>query len=175
MPVGTRTPARTCSGTQVAQYAAETLVGGATMGTSSRYFQTTGELYRSIQRLEQLRATYPGPADGAQVHRLASASAGLFAVSRIDRADQREFLVVLNNSSSAQTASLATSRAGPSQAVYGGSGSKVAGRDGRVSLTVPALSALVLRADKPMPARATAPAVYNLTSPSAGRCRRGPR
>ena len=154
-------------GTQVAQYAAETLVGGATMGTAS-HFGTTGELYRSIQRLEQLRATYPALADGAQVHRLASASAGIFAVSRIDRSDQREYLVVLNNSSSSQSASLATFSPGHTfESIYGGAGSRVAGRDGRVSLTVPALSAVVLRADRPMPARTSAPAVY-VTSPSAG-------
>ena len=91
-------------GTQVAQYAAETPSAARPWerrATSGPPASSTGRSSGS----SSLRATYPALADGAQVHRLASASAGLFAVSRIDRTATREFLVVLNNSSSAQTAS----------------------------------------------------------------------
>jgi pullulanase-type alpha-1,6-glucosidase len=153
--------------TQVAQYAGETLGGGATKG-STDHFGTSGALFQHMRRLADLRATYPALADGAQIHRLASASSGVFAVSRIDRSDSREFLVVLNNSTSPKPVTFTTFS--PRTAfvpIFGATGTQYAASNGQVTMTLPPLSARVYRAARPMPARANAPAVY-VTSPSPG-------
>ena len=46
--------------------------------------------------------------DGAQNHRSRRPAPGVYAFSRIDRRDQREYVVVLNNSEQAQTATIPT-------------------------------------------------------------------
>jgi hypothetical protein len=153
--------------TQVEQYAAETLVGGATMGTADHFSKGTA-LYGYLRKLHGLRASHPALADGAQIHRLASGAAGIFAVSRIDRADRREYLVLFNNSSEPQRATLSTfsprTRFAP---LLGATSDQITGRDGRLTVTVPPMSVRVYRADQRMPQRSAAPAVY-LTSPGPG-------
>ncbi|HEX2704133.1 MAG TPA: pullulanase-type alpha-1,6-glucosidase [Candidatus Lustribacter sp.] len=154
-------------GTQVEQYAAEPLVGGGTMGTSA-HFDRDAPLYRSTKALAALRAAHPALADGAQIPRYSSGAAGIFAVSRIDRARRTEYLVVTNNATEPKTVTLATYSPSTSFApIYGAAGSQRSGADGRVTLTVPPLSARVYQAQQPMPARSSALPVF-LTSPSAG-------
>jgi pullulanase-type alpha-1,6-glucosidase len=152
--------------TQVGTYATEPLLGGPS-GSRARY-DTNAPLYQHIRALSELRAAHPALADGAQVHRYASNGAGVFAFSRIDRAKDVEYVVALNNATTATSATFATyghnQRFAP---VYGTSSSVRSGKDGRLTVTVPPQSALVWRATSPMDQPRSAPSVY-LTSPSAG-------
>ncbi len=152
--------------TKVGQYAAEPVIGG-TAGSRDRY-DTKAPLYQQISKLEALRAANPALADGAQIHRYASDSAGIYATSRIDTKGKREYLVVANNATTAKTATFATYSA---QAKFvpllGGSGDMRADTAGRVTVTVPPLSVAVYRANSVMTDSKAAPPVYPL-SPSAG-------
>ncbi|AKT51310.1 alpha-1,6-glucosidase [Arsenicicoccus sp. oral taxon 190] len=152
--------------TKVAQYAAEPVIGGPS-GSRDRY-DSSAPLYRTIAELAALRQANPALADGAQVHRYASDRAGIYAFSRIDRATGREYVVAVNNSTTAQTATFATYvRQRPFTQLYGTTSMLRSDKEGRVTATVPPLSVSVWSSLGAMQPRATAPAVY-LTSPGAG-------
>jgi pullulanase-type alpha-1,6-glucosidase len=152
--------------TQVPSYAAEPVLGGPS-GSRARY-DTSAPLYEHIKALSALRAANPALADGAQVHRYASGSAGIFAFSRIDEANRTEYVVALNNASSAKSATFATY--GHNQTfrpLYGTKATERSAKDGRLTVTLPAQSVAVWEADSPMDKPKSAPPLY-LTSPGAG-------
>ena len=60
-------------------------------------FDTKHPLYKTIQVLANLRKTSPGLKDGAMILR-PNSTEHLFAFSRIDRSEQIEYLVAINNS-----------------------------------------------------------------------------
>lgn len=152
--------------TKVAQYAAEpNAIGPA--GAKDRY-DTSSVLYRQLAGLAALRTKYPALADGAQIHRFASDSAGIYAFSRVDRSSGEEFVVAVNTASSAKSASFASFIPnGHFAPVYGATTGLAAGRDARVTVTVPALGVSVWKSYAKIPARRSAPAVY-LTGPAPG-------
>ncbi|MGB3829511.1 MAG: pullulanase-type alpha-1,6-glucosidase [Ornithinimicrobium sp.] len=152
--------------TQTQQYADEPVLGGPS-GSIERY-NPEHPLYQQIAGLAALREEYPALVDGAQIHRYASSSEGVFAFSRIDPDEQVEYLVVANNSTSAKTASIPTYGARQKFAgVYGDESSLRTGRDSRLKVTVEPLSVQVYRAKGSIKARDEAPALA-MTSPSAG-------
>jgi pullulanase-type alpha-1,6-glucosidase len=152
--------------TQVPSYATEQVLGD-TSGAKDR-FNANAPLYQHIKSLSALRAANPALADGAQVHRYASSSAGIFAFSRIDQGKRVEYVVALNNATTAKSATFETyghhQRFAP---IYGTTTSARSGKDGRLTVTVPAQSVSVWKATSPMDKPRSAPAVY-LTSPGAG-------
>ncbi|MCO5309890.1 MAG: pullulanase-type alpha-1,6-glucosidase, partial [Austwickia sp.] len=153
--------------TQVAQFAAETLVGGGTMGTGE-HFGTDGPLFEHIAGLARLRAAHPALADGAQVPRFAANSAGCYAFSRVLAADGIEYLVIANNATTAAPAAFATY--GPEMTfhpIYGTDRPLTADREARVHLTVPPLSVQVFRAERAIP-DPIGPLVVHLISPGRG-------
>ncbi len=132
---------------QVTSYNDDAMIGGVPTGSRDR-FGTDGPLYQSISELGALRDKYPALADGAQVHRYASDSAGIYAFSRVSR-DRKpvEYLVVANNSTEPKTADLATwSRDDRWKPLYGGGSRLRTDAEGRVTVTVPPLSVQVWRA-----------------------------
>ncbi len=94
--------------TKTADYADDAIVGSDQPAGSGSHFDTKAPLYTAISRLASLRATYPALADGAQVHRYASDSAGSTRSAAIDTKAEREYLVVANNATTAKTATFAT-------------------------------------------------------------------
>ena len=152
--------------TKVAQYAAEPNLTGPS-GSRNRY-STTAPLYVQTKQLAALRQAHPALANGAQTHRYASGSAGIYALSRVDRASNIEYLVVANNATTAKTATFDTFTKNVGYTpIYGGGTAIRSAAGGRVNVTVPALGVRVFKARAKIPARAYAPPVY-LTSPSAG-------
>ncbi len=152
--------------TQVQTYATEQVLGGPS-GSRER-FDTTAPLYQHIKKLSAVRAANPALADGAQIHRYASSSAGIFAVSRIDAGKRVEYVVALNNAATTKSATFATY--GHNQKftpVYGTSSSVRSGKDGRLTVSLPGQSVAVWKATSPMDKPRSAPALY-LTSPGAG-------
>ncbi|WP_455361870.1 pullulanase-type alpha-1,6-glucosidase [Streptomyces sp. SYSU K21746] len=123
-------------------------------------------VYRSIAALSKLTKDHPALRDGVQTERLAAGS--VYAFSRTDAKRQTEYLVAVNNAATPRTVELATGSASTDfHTLYGGSGTVSSGSDKKVTVTVPALSSVVLRAAKPLAEPATKPSV-TLKAPAAG-------
>src|SRR4051794_23448987 len=151
---------------QVASYNDDPMIGAPT-GSRERYDRNS-TMYRYLERLSALRKQYPALADGAQTTRFASDAAGIFAVSRVERRDGVEYLVVANNADTAKTATFDTyTPHSPFRSIFGGGGPLFSGRHGQVTVTVPPLSVQVYRAHRPVPRSWSAPAAF-FASPSAG-------
>ncbi len=154
---------------QVPEYADQALLDGTTAGAVDRY-GTDAPLYRHVAALAQLRAATPALTTGAQVERYADGA--VYAFSRVGD-DDVEHLVALNNAATPATVAVDALTPGATFASLlstSGAGSATgatatADADGRVELTVPPFGALVLRADRAVPAGDDTIA---LTVPGAG-------
>ena len=84
--------------------------------------------------------------------RWSSAAPGIFAFSRLDRGERREFVVALNNAETAKTAACRRTWSTPSSSscTARARGSVRSDRDSRLSVTVGPLSAVVYRAKRPL-------------------------
>ena len=133
--------------TQVDQYASEQLIDGTVAGSTDRY-DTDSALYKHIAELSRLRATTPALSTGSQIELYSQDSAGVYAFARVDRDEKIEHLVALNNAGEDQTVTFTTLTPGAAYTpLYGTDKAVTADADGTVTLTVPAMSAVVLRAD----------------------------
>ncbi|MFJ8441878.1 pullulanase-type alpha-1,6-glucosidase [Kitasatospora griseola] len=139
-------------------YNSDPVIGGAS-GPADRYGKD-GALYRGIAGLAKLRKDNPALADGAQVERYAADGPGVYAFSRIDAKDQVEYLAAVNNAAEAKTVTLDTFSAGMDfDGLYGFQGKVTSGADGRVTVTVPAMSSLVLKAKHRLARPAAGPSI----------------
>ncbi|MEU5724948.1 pullulanase-type alpha-1,6-glucosidase [Micromonospora sp. NPDC047738] len=144
---------------QVPDYLDDDLIGTTRTHAGDQY-DTGHPLYRTIAELGRLRQAHPALRDGIQVTRYAADGPGVFAFSRILPTDRTEYVVAVNNAASAQTVTVDTWSADATfTGVYGGAATATAGADGKLSVTVPAMSAVVLRADRAIPQAGAAPAV----------------
>ncbi|NMR18984.1 pullulanase-type alpha-1,6-glucosidase [Cellulomonas fimi] len=151
--------------TQVEEYADQALVDGTPAGSVDRY-DTDAALYTHIADLAELRETYPALATGAQLERYSQDN--VYAFSRVDRDEKVEHLVALNNDDAAATVTLTTLTPGATFAPLLGTTTAVtADAAGRVTLEVPPLAAVVLRADAPVAAADAAPEI-TIDVPAAG-------
>ncbi len=157
---------------QVTEYTDQTLLTGETVGSVDRY-DTDAPVYQQIAELSALREAYPALGTGAQIERYVSDGAGVYAFSRVDPDERVEHLVALNNTGADLTVDIPTLTSGATfDGVYGtgssGAGATVAADDaGVATVTVPALGAVVLRADGEVSAPAAA-AELTVTAPSPG-------
>ena len=124
-------------------------------------FWTGHPLYREIAQLARLAKDHPALRDGAQQHRYADTGAGVYAFSRIRAADQREYVVALNNAETAKTAAIPTWMTSASfDPIYGANTATLrSDTRRRLTVTVPPLSAVVYRARGTVPASAEAPEI----------------
>lgn len=138
-------------------YNSDRVLGGPS-GPADRYGQG-GELYQGIAGLAALRRDNPALADGAQIQRYAADGAGVYAFSRIDAGQQVEYLVAVNNATEAKTVTLDTFSAGMGfDPIYPAAGPRLtSGADRKVTVTVPALSSVVLKAGAKLAAVNAAP------------------
>jgi len=145
---GDKDARQTLFATQVDEYADQPLVTGEQAGSQDRY-ATDAPLYAHVAALAELREAHPALATGAQVERYAENGAGVYAFSRVDREEKVEHLVAVNNAAQAKAATFTTLTPGASYEVLHGDGEPVTADDaGEVTVTVPATSAVVLRADR---------------------------
>ncbi|MER6095334.1 pullulanase-type alpha-1,6-glucosidase [Streptomyces sp. NPDC001728] len=126
-------------------------------------YDTTHPVYTSVAQLSKLTRENPALRDGVQQERLAEDS--VYAFSRTDAKTRTEYLVATNSATTEKTVTVPVDSA-DFRTLYGGQGAVVS-KNGAVTVTVPALSSLVLKADKPLPAPAAKPAV-SLRAPAAG-------
>lgn len=157
---GDKDARQTMFGSKVADYVDDDELGTGRTHADAAY-DTKHPLFTSIAALSKLRKDNPALTDGAQKELYAKDS--VYAFSRTG--DNREYVVAVNNASEAKTVELPVEST-TFRSVYGDSGS-VAAPDGRVKVTVPALSSLVLRAASKLPAPAAKPTL-SLKAPAAG-------
>jgi hypothetical protein len=159
-PGGDQNARQTMFASQVPDYLDDDLLG-TTATHAQDNFVTGHPLYQSIRGLAALTLAHPALRDGAQVHRYAADGPGIYAFSRLDRHDQREYVVALNNSEQAQTAAIPTYAAKRGfHRLYGSGPTQVRSTsDSTLTLTVPPLSAVVYKMDGRIPGAKAAPAV----------------
>lgn len=153
--------------TRVAEYADQNLITGERAGSVDRY-ATDAPLYQHIAALSELRRTHPALTDGAQIERHAASGAGIYAFSRVDASEKVEYLVAVNNAATAQSVDLTTLTADADYAVlYGEADALTTDAGAAASVAVPALSAVVWKADTTVTAPAEA-APVTVQVPAAG-------
>jgi glycosidase len=147
---------------------------GTDATTAASNFDPRHPLYRGIGRLAAVTRAHPALRDGAHQHRYASDGPGIYAFSRIDRREQREYVVALNNAEQAQTAAIPTYTTKRFYRRAYGDGERWlrSGRDGRLRVTVPALSAVVYELAGRIPGSHAAPAI-SLAEPAPSAPSRG--
>ncbi|SNX57962.1 pullulanase-type alpha-1,6-glucosidase [Streptomyces sp. TLI_55] len=135
---------------------------------ASDAYDTTAPLYRQISALAKLRKANPALTDGIQTERYAADGAGVYAFSRTDAKTGQEYVVAFNNAGEAKSATFGVGSAAMAyQGVYGGDASVRSDADKKLTVSVPAGSALVLKAAARPAKSATAPTI-TLKAPAAG-------
>lgn len=137
---------------RTADYLDDDLIGTDRTHAVDNY-STDHPLYQAIASLGSLRAAHPGLATGTQTTRYAGG--GVFAFSRADAGEKTEYIVAVNSATTEQTITVDTaSGAGTAyNRIYPVTGDgPVAGADGKITITVPALSTVVLQAGRKLPA-----------------------
>ncbi|MFE9834411.1 pullulanase-type alpha-1,6-glucosidase [Streptomyces sp. NPDC005551] len=135
---------------------------------ASDAYDTSAPLYRRIAALAELRKDNPALADGVQTERYAADGPGVYAFSRTDARTGVEYVVAVNNADEKREATFATGSADmPFRGIYGTSSVVTSDAEKKVTVTVPAGSAVVLKAAGRLAAPAAEPAL-TLKSPAAG-------
>jgi pullulanase-type alpha-1,6-glucosidase len=151
----------------VASYADNDLIGTDATSADDN-FDETHPLFTTLEEYSAVYRDNSALRRGAQIHRVSSDGPGVYAFSRIDRDEKVEYVVALNNTTAEKTVGLTTLTANASFApVYGTTTGISTDAAAAASVTVPALSAVVYRADKTVTAPAEAPAV-TVKVPAAG-------
>lgn len=159
---------------QTPQYRDLPLLGTTRTGRDDK-FDPSHPFYRHIAALAAIRTSHPGLALGAMLLR-PSGNPHVFAFSRIERAEQVEYLVAVNNSrTQAQTVTLATcqpegARLDPlfdSESAGARGPSLKAAAGGAVAVTLAPMQLCLWKAATPLPAPSSAPTV-RLAAPAAG-------
>jgi alpha-amylase len=159
-PGGDQDARQTLFASKVPDYLGDDLLGtDATHATDN--FNTGHPLYAKIRELAQLTKEHPALRDGAHQHRYASDGPGIYAFSRTDAKDQREYVVALNNSEEPQTAAVPTYIAKRNYSLLYGDAAENSktSADGKLAVMVPPLSAVVYQSSGRIPRENAAPAV----------------
>ncbi len=152
--------------TQVAEWRTEERVGGPPIGTGSSFDVDTvsNHVASGIRQLAQLRERFPALATGSTVVRYARE--GVLIVSRFDHEDRREYLVAFNASEEDASVTITTSTPSTRWIQHWGSDVKLFETDavGRISVGIPALGAVVARADGQLPRRGAVRATLRVST-----------
>ncbi|MFE6227745.1 pullulanase-type alpha-1,6-glucosidase [Streptomyces sp. NPDC057854] len=159
---GDKDARQTLFASRVADYLDDDQLGTDRTHATDAY-DTAHPVYRSIAALSRLTKAHPALRDGVQRTRLTEGS--VYAATRTDARQRVEYLVAANSATEPKTVDVPVDSAA-FRTLYGGQGA-VTAKDGKVTVTVPALSTLVLKADAPLPAVTAKPSV-TLTAPAAG-------
>ncbi|MEU5592344.1 pullulanase-type alpha-1,6-glucosidase [Streptomyces sp. NPDC020298] len=164
---GDKDARQTMFASKVADYLDDDEIGTARTHASDSY-DTSAPLYEEIAALSRLRKSNPALTDGVQTERYAADGAGIYAFTRTDARTGQEYVVALNNAGEAKTATFATGSAGMSyRGVFGTDGTLRTDGDRRLTVTVPAGTAVVYKATGPLARPATKPTI-TLKAPDTG-------
>ncbi len=138
--------------TQVAEWQTQPRLGSPPIGTGSSFDVTDNPIEVRLEELSQLRRDNPALGYGATIIRYSRRT--VLAVSRIDAAARREYLVLTNSgtSSSKITVQTATPSSGW-DVLFGGGTAPSSGANGKLTVTVPAVGAVLLEAQKQFPVK----------------------
>ncbi|SDE39393.1 pullulanase-type alpha-1,6-glucosidase [Streptomyces griseoaurantiacus] len=164
---GDKDARQTMFASKVADYLDDDEIG--TTRTHARdAYDTKAPLYEQIAALSRLRRAEPALTDGFQTERYAADGAGVYAFTRTDARTGQEYVVALNNTGEDRKAAFATGSAGMTyRGIYGTRASTTSDAGRKITVTVPAGSAIVLKATAPLGKPATRPEV-TLKAPEAG-------
>jgi hypothetical protein len=138
--------------TQVAEWRTEERVGSPPIGAGSSFDLASHPVSEHLRALGALRDDHPALSTGGSFVR--HAQEGVLAVSRIDRAARREYVAVFNASEEAVSVAIQTATPSSSWAqLLGPAASFTTAANGRATLRVPPLSALLFRAASDLPRR----------------------
>ncbi|WP_333774136.1 pullulanase-type alpha-1,6-glucosidase [Streptomyces sp. IBSBF 3136] len=164
---GDKDARQTMFASKVADYLDDDEIGTGRTHASDAY-DRSAPLYKDIAALAKLRRNNPALTDGVQTERYAADGAGVYAFTRTDARSGTEYVVALNNADEAKTATFATGSAGMTyRGIYGTRATADSDADRKVTVTVPAGSAVVLKAAGPL-AEPTAKPSLTLKAPDAG-------
>ena len=142
--------------TKVSQWQYEDRVWSGIDSTTDSYNLVT-PLTTRITLLNSLRKQYPALATGAETVR--NSTNNTLVVSRLDKAERREYLVAFNSGNTAQNLSITTSTPSSSWTPLLGATKAVSSNASNIiSITVPARGTIIYRASNQLPdASATVP------------------
>ncbi|GGJ64733.1 pullulanase-type alpha-1,6-glucosidase [Streptomyces brasiliensis] len=164
---GDKDARQTMFASKVADYLDDDEIGTDRTHASDSY-DTTAPLYRDIAALSELRKANPALTDGVQTERYAADGAGIYAFTRTDAKTGQEYVVALNNAGDDKSATFATGSADMSyRGIYGTDTTVTTGADRKLTVTVPAGSAIVLEAAGRLEKPASRPTI-TLEAPDAG-------
>lgn len=164
---GDKDARQTMFASKVADYLDDDEIGTARTHASDSY-DTSTPLYEEIAALSRLRKANPALTDGVQTERYAADGAGIYAFTRTDARTGQEYVVAFNNAGEARTATFATGSPGMSyRGVFGAHGTLKTDGDRRLTVTVPAGTAVVYKAGGTLAKPATRPTI-TLKAPDAG-------
>ena len=157
---GDQVARQTMFASQVPEYLDDDLLGTDSTHAKDN-FSPDHQLYQRIRQLAALTKSHPALRDGAHQDRYSSDGAGIYAFSRLDREQQREYVVALNNSESEKTAAIPTYlRNGRFVRVYGSGAQQLTSNNNRLlTVTVPALSAVVYESAQRIPRSEAVPRI----------------
>ncbi|MFD6325794.1 pullulanase-type alpha-1,6-glucosidase [Streptomyces sp. NPDC058442] len=165
---GDKDARQTLFASRTADYLDDDLIGTDRTHAEDTY-DTTSPLYRQISALAKLRTAHPALTDGVQQQRYAADGPGVHAFSRTGTGkDTTEYVVAFNNAGEARKATFATNSARMTfRGIHGTDTSVTSGADRKITVTVPAGSAIVLKAAGRLAQPAAKPTV-TLKAPEAG-------
>ncbi|KUO13189.1 pullulanase-type alpha-1,6-glucosidase [Streptomyces sp. DSM 15324] len=164
---GDKDARQTMFASKVADYLDDDELGTDRTHASDAY-DPSAPLYRRIAALAGLRKANPALTDGVQTERYAAEGAGVYAFSRTDARTGTEYVVAFNNADTARTATFATGSAAMAfHGIYGTRSTATSGADKKITVTVPAGSAIVLKAARKLDRPASRPTI-TLRAPAVG-------
>ncbi|RPF32988.1 pullulanase-type alpha-1,6-glucosidase [Streptomyces sp. TLI_185] len=164
---GDKDARQTMFASKVADYLDDKEIGTDRTHASDSY-DPRAPLYKQIAALSRLRKDNPALTDGVQTQRYAADGSGVYAFSRTDARTGQEYVVALNNAGEAKTATFATGSANMKfPGIYGTSDRVTSDGDKKITVTVPAGTAIVLKAAGRLAEPTVEPAL-TLKAPATG-------
>ncbi|MFJ3978321.1 pullulanase-type alpha-1,6-glucosidase [Streptomyces sp. NPDC090021] len=149
---------------KVADYLDDDQLGTARTHASDAY-DPEHPLYKEISALSKLTKAHPALRDGIQSERFSDGS--VYAFARTDARTRTEYLVAANNGAASRTVEIDAPAGTQYRTLYGGTALIRASAAGKLTVVVPALGSVVLRAVSPLAAPTTRPAL-TLKAPAPG-------
>jgi glycosidase len=135
--------------TQVPEWRTEARVGGGPIGGGSSFDATANPVETELRTLAALRDANPALSTGASVVRIASGN--VLVVSRLDLGGRREEVAAFNTGTAAQKVTFKTATASSGWTSLLGGTPVSSAADARLTVTLPPISATLLRANAQLP------------------------
>ncbi|MCX5587134.1 pullulanase-type alpha-1,6-glucosidase [Streptomyces erythrochromogenes] len=149
---------------KTADYLDDDQLGTARTHASDAY-DPEHPLYKEISALSKLTKAHPALRDGIQSERFSDGS--VYAFARTDARTRTEYLVAANNAAESRTVEIDAPAGTQYRTLYGGSALIRASAAGKLTVVVPALGSVVLKAVAPLAAPTAKPALA-LKAPAPG-------